>query len=363
MRISSYSMELNSSSAYQTVESEELNLKSWVDSPKESNKHTLVGAIVLDLSEEGKKLSLQAINSNDFDKISPSSESSDDIPDEADHKQRLISDFIYILTGKRLKFVNIKLKDFKPLSSNNTNITNAPLNSTSADGTIQTPTRAGWGVNFNYNSSYSEKSQVSFSAKGIVRTSDGREIDLEFNLNMSRTFFSQTSISFKAGDALLDPLVINLGNTPASLSSKKLSFDINIDGAMENISLPSSNSGFLVIDKNKNGRIDDGSELFGPQSGNGFEELSKYDSDDNGWIDESDSIYNNLQIWQHDDSGASSLIALGKAGVGAIYLQSTETEFKLADDQNNTQGVLRQTSIYLRENGTAGTVQHIDLVI
>jgi len=180
---------------------------------------------------------------------------------------------------------------------------------------------------------------------------------------MSRTFYSQTSISFKAGDALIDPLVVNLGNTPTSLSSKKLSFDINIDGNKENISIPSSSSGFLVLDKNKNGSIDDGSELFGPQTGNGFDELSKYDTYNNGWLDENDPIYDNLQIWQHDDSGNSSLIALGKAGVGAIYLKNVETDFKYTDNQNKTEGVLRQTSIFLRENGTAGTVQHIDLAI
>lgn len=160
---------------------------------------------------------------------------------------------------------------------------------------------------------------------------------------MSRTFYSQTSISFKAGDALLDPLVINLDSTPPSLSGKKISFDINIDGNKENINLPSSSSGFLVLDKNYNGIIDDGSELFGPQSGNGFEELSKYDTDNNGWIDENDPIYDNLQIWQHDDSGNSSLIALGKVGIGAIYLESAQTDFKYTDNQNNTEGIFLQT--------------------
>lgn len=72
-------------------------------------------------------------------------------------------------------------------------------------------------------------------------------------------------------------------------------------------------------------KIDDGRELFGPQTGNGFEELAGYDSDNNGWIDENDPIYNNLQIWQHDEYGNSTLIAVGKAGVGAIYLGSTQT--------------------------------------
>lgn len=345
MKISSYSLELSGSSLQKTVESEQMNLKAWVDSSKPGKQDNLAGSIVLNLSEEGKNLAQQAHSLNDTDEITSLSESNED---HLDYKQKLISDFIYILTGKRLKFVNISLKD---------------VNGTSVNTNINTPNRVGWGVDFNYQHSYSEESQVSFSAKGLVRTSDGREMQLELNLNMSRTFYSQTSLSFKAGDALLDPLIINLGAAPVNLTNKKISFDINIDGNNENISLPDSSSGFLALDKNKNGIIDDGSELFGPQSGNGFKELSKYDEDNNGWIDENDSVYDNLQIWQHDDSGNSSLIALGKSGIGAIYLNSAQTDFKYADDQNNTQGFLRRSGIYLRENGTAGTIQHIDLAI
>jgi hypothetical protein len=352
MKILNYNLELNSSSTHQTEEREQTNLKVWVDDSKESIKQKqLTNGIVLTLSDEGKKLATQATNIKEADEIYSLEKTSEEIPDEADLKQKLLYQFIYILTGKRIKFVNIKLQDINKSSMDLLGVSG------------QSPKRVGWGIDFNYQSSYTEESRVSFSANGVVKTTDGREINLKFNMNMSRTFYSQTSISFKAGDTPIDPLIINLGNTLPSLSSKKLSFDINIDGNKENISLPTSSSGFLVLDKNKNGNIDDGGELFGPQTGNGFDELSKYDTDSNGWIDENDPIYNNLQIWQHDDSGNSSLIALGKAGVGAIYLENAQTDFRYVDNQNDTQGILRQTSIFLRENGTAGTVQHIDLMI
>lgn len=348
MKIENYTMELTGSSTFKSEETETLNGKVWVD-PQNRTGNMLSGqGIILDLSEQGIKLS-QTLNSSISVNEPALQASSEEIPDEADFKQRLLSDFIYMLTGKKLKFV--KIKNVKEAG---TSIPPLPASE------LQ---RAGWGINLAYDRVYKEEAAMSFSAAGKVKTADGREIDLELNLNLSRTFVSQTNISLKAGDALLDPLVINFNNAPVSLSGSKISFDINMDGSREFISVPGGSSGFLVLDKNKNGNIDDGSELFGPQTGNGFLELSEYDSDNNGWIDENDPVYDSLQIWQHDGSGGSTLIAVGKAGIGAIYLGSVETDFKYADSRNNTQGVLRQTGIYLKENGTAGTIQHIDLAI
>lgn len=68
MKISSYSMELNSSSSQQTTETEQVNLTSWVDSQGSSNQNKTTGSIVLDLSDEGKKLSFQALNTEDLKK-------------------------------------------------------------------------------------------------------------------------------------------------------------------------------------------------------------------------------------------------------------------------------------------------------
>ena len=55
----------------------------------------------------------------------------------------------------------------------------------------------------------------------------------------------------------------------------------------------------LVYDKNLNGIVDSGIELFGDQNGaiNGYEELKKYDDDNDGYITEKDTIYVQLQLW------------------------------------------------------------------
>ncbi|MEW8206853.1 MAG: hypothetical protein AB2746_12075, partial [Candidatus Thiodiazotropha taylori] len=76
-----------------------------------------------------------------------------------------------------------------------------------------------------------------------------------------------------------------------------------------------------------------------------------------------DSIYRRLRIWTKSADGQDSLMALGQTGVGAIYLGSVETPFLLKDAGNETLGQIRQTGIYLSEDGETGTLQQLDLVV
>ncbi|NLX64607.1 MAG: hypothetical protein GX022_07535 [Clostridiaceae bacterium] len=119
----------------------------------------------------------------------------------------------------------------------------------------------------------------------------------------------------------------------------------------------------MALDRNNNGIIDDGSELFGPQSGNGFGELAFYDEDQNGWIDENDEIFYKLRIWTLDEKGNKILLALGQVGIGAIYLGNIRSEYGLKTSGNSSLGQIRSTGIFLKENGQVGTIQHVDLVI
>ena len=114
---------------------------------------------------------------------------------------------------------------------------------------------------------------------------------------------------------------------------------------------------------NNDGVVNNGSELFGPQSGNGFSELAEYDGDGNGWIDENDDVYDKLRIWTKDENGNDKLLALGQKGIGAIYLGNVNTDFALKNSQNQLQGEISRTGIFLNENGSAGTIQHIDLAL
>ena len=224
-------------------------------------------------------------------------------------------------------------------------------------------TDQGWGLIYSYNESYYEAEQTSFTAEGVIRTADGREIDFSVELRMSREFLSQQSIDVRAGDALKDPLVINYAGRAAELSSTHFAFDLDLDGRKDQIAFLRPGSGFLALDRNSDGIVNDGSELFGPETGNGFQELATHDQDMNGWIDENDPIFNRLRIWQRDDSGNNRLFALGKLGIGAIYLGNISTPFALKNQANEQEGAVRSSGVFVSENGMVGTVQQVDMVV
>lgn len=223
--------------------------------------------------------------------------------------------------------------------------------------------RQGWGLDYQYHETYSEEESMTFSSTGKIQTEDGRIIEFKVSLEMSRQFFSSQSISIKAGDALIDPLVINYDGGAPSLADLKIAFDLDGDGKEETISFLKEGSGFLALDKNEDGVINNGMELFGPGTGNGFRELAEFDIDGNNWIDENDPVFNKLNIWIKDSEGNDQLVALALKGIGAIYLGNIETLFSLKDENNNSQGQIQKTGIFVKEDGQAGTVQHIDLVV
>lgn len=210
---------------------------------------------------------------------------------------------------------------------------------------------------------YTEETEnTSFSTQGTVRTADGREINFNVNVGMSREFQSHYSEELSLAQFnLCDPLVINLDTDVAELQDQTFFFDIDADGEMDEVSQLGSGSGYLALDKNDDGVINDGSELFGTQSGNGFSDLAKYDEDGNGWIDENDAVWNKLKIWVRDENGQDILYRLADKGVGAICLQNASTEFTQKAVSGQTLGAIRNTGIFLYENGMAGTVQHVDV--
>lgn len=209
---------------------------------------------------------------------------------------------------------------------------------------------------------YEESEQTSFETTGIVKTADGREISFNLSLEMSRSFAAYYESTYQEkAVAFCDPLVINLDGNIASLSDQKFYFDLDADGVEEYVSKLEKGSGYLALDKNNDGSINDGNELFGTKSGDGFGDLAIYDEDQNGWIDENDAIWDKLKIWTTDENGNDQLYTLSKAGVGAICLQKANTDFTYTNLNNEAKGAIRSTGIFLYENGNVGTIQHLDL--
>ena len=209
-----------------------------------------------------------------------------------------------------------------------------------------------------------EAESTTFATKGLVTTEDGRSIDFNVEVSMSRAFMQETNLLTVEDYIKTDPLIINLDTNIASVSDQKFFFDLDADGDKEQISFAGQGSSFLALDKNGDGTINDGSELFGTKSGDGFKDLAAYDEDGNGWIDENDSIFSRLKVWTKDEEGNDYLIDLKKADVGAIYLGNAETQFSLKNDENKLNAEIKKTGVYLKEStGAVGTLNHVDLAI
>lgn len=267
-----------------------------------------------------------------------------------DPKQRAAALAVEAIAGRRIRWVNFSGGSPAPAA--------APLNSPSASAP-ETPTAT------RRTEYYAESEQTSFQAEGLVETAEGRQIRLNVHLTMSREYESVSTRIIEPpppppgnGPNVKDPLVLNFGNAPARLTEAKITFDLDSDGETEQISFVAEGSGFLMLDKNGDGKATNGQELFGPQTGNGFEELATYDEDQNGWIDEADSVYSRLRVW--DQSGVSTL---AEKGVGAIAVNAAETPFAYKDMNNTQHAQLRSTGVYLQESGESGTIQQLDLVV
>jgi hypothetical protein len=179
-------------------------------------------------------------------------------------------------------------------------------------------------------------------------------------------------------DSVRDPLMLDLngdGIKTISASSGAF-FDHDGDGFAEQTGWVDSNDGLLVMDRNGDGVINDGKELFGDQTvlsngktaANGFEALTDLDSNDDGKIDGNDEAFSQLKVWKDSDADGYSLTeelhTLEELGITSINLSSTISN--ITDEGGNTQnrqgsfdyadGTSGQIAEYSVEEGTTDTI-------
>lgn len=216
---------------------------------------------------------------------------------------------------------------------------------------------------------FSRSLEISISGKMIG--SDGIEKSLDLSISVSQSFMQNLQVSSSnatknipqgVNKKVIDPLVIDYEGSGTELSDTKMRFDLDSDGTPDQISTLKKGSGFLALDKNGDGKINDGSELFGTQSGDGFKDLSIYDSNNDGKIDKDDPIYDKLRIWTPDANGEGQLVGLGEKGIGVIYLNAQESQEMMRGENGDLLGIKQKTADYLREDGSSGQIHHIDLV-
>ncbi|MDD3354902.1 hypothetical protein [Zoogloea sp.] len=270
--------------------------------------------------------------------------------DRIDPKMELLRSIIESLTGRRIEVMSAG----SMAASDSEEVARLARESAQAGA-------AGFGVEYERSETRIEAEATRFAASGRIRTTDGREISFAVSLEMSRMEVESSQFSLRAGTAMKDPLVVNFGGEAASLSSQRFSFDLLGNGEEVDVPILGQGSGFLVLDAQESGRVTSGRQLFGPASGDGFADLAKHDADANGWIDEADPVFDRLGVWTPDAAGGGAVLSLEEARVGALYLGRVSTDFSLKDGAEL--GAVRSTGIYAREDGSVGTLQHVDLAV
>lgn len=210
---------------------------------------------------------------------------------------------------------------------------------------------------------YQETERSSFAANGSVTNAQGKSFDVSHAFDMYRHYETTETMEMTMKRPFKDPLVLNFNNESVKMSDVTIDFDMDADGEMDLMRFTAGGSGFLALDKNGDGVINDGTELFGALSGDGFKDLSAYDEDGNGFIDEGDSVFSQLQVWHLDGENNPTLMDLKAADVGAIGLQSAITPFTVTNENNEAEAYVRQTGIALSDSGEVKTLQQIDIVL
>ncbi len=195
--------------------------------------------------------------------------------------------------------------------------------------------------------------QVSANFNGAVELADGRAFSWSFDLQMQS---EQLSMSISQTEPAKDPLVLSFDQTPFRYTGETHAFDFFANGETKQLAGLAASQYYLTFDRNQNQQIDDGTELFGPTTNQGYQELALLDDDQNGFIDENDASWSKLGVWQPGEQ----LKSLSQMGVAAISTMSVSTSFGLYDS-DKLQAHIARSGIFLKETGEVGLVQQVDL--
>lgn len=212
-------------------------------------------------------------------------------------------------------------------------------------------------LSYDYQESYREYEAMSLALAGTFTTEDGREFSFDLSYQLERESVRTTSTSVTVG-AVQDPLILDLAG-PGGFGPGRTAFDLIGDAGLEALPHLIGGSHYLAADLNGNGRIDDGGELFGPRSGNGFADLAVHDDDGNGFIDAGDRVWEHLRLW----TGSGEPALLSEWRVAAIGLMSIAAPFSYQDADNTEVGRNRGAGVFLTDDGKSGVVKQVDLVV
>ncbi|MBI4404506.1 MAG: hypothetical protein HY537_10110 [Deltaproteobacteria bacterium] len=162
-------------------------------------------------------------------------------------------------------------------------------------------------------------------------------------------------------DSQMSPLVLSFGRSIETLAAVQGPlFDLDADGEPERLGwIRGHDSAFLSLDRNHNGTIDDGSELFGNYTHlrngslapNGFSALMDLDSNQDGFMDTKDEVWSQLKLWFDKNSDgktdAGELLPLQYAGVVSIDLH-----YENIWEQSNGNQTRQRSLFKMKDGGT-----------
>ncbi|WLT01800.1 calcium-binding protein [Snodgrassella alvi] len=154
------------------------------------------------------------------------------------------------------------------------------------------------------------------------------------DLNIRLREEDDTRPDFKDAENIRSPIIIDMNGdgVKTTAQGKHTYFDHDGNSFAENTGWVDSNDALLVLDRNQNGLIDDGKELFGSntllssgkKAQNGFEALAEFDENRDGVIDTADSVWSRLQLWQDRNQNGlvdeGELLSLSNTQITAIGL-------------------------------------------
>ncbi|WP_233341837.1 M23 family metallopeptidase, partial [Xylella fastidiosa] len=176
-----------------------------------------------------------------------------------------------------------------------------------------------------------------------------------------------------------DPLALDLdgdGIETTGSDGRVILFDHDADGVKTGTGWLKPDDGWLVLDRNGNGTIDSGRELFGTDTvkrngqlaTDGFDALRDVDSHQDGKIDAADRVFANLRIWrdlnQDGISQANELSTLDANHIVSIGVTATAGRVDLGNGNVQTAAgtFTRSNSTTGTTEGTTGTAANLDLL-
>ncbi len=264
-------------------------------------------------------------------------------------KLRLIETLVYQMTGKRIKL------QIKALRSDAVD----KASQLPAAGCSLLQERDKWGMKYEYQETFAENDSISFNSGGVVITSDEKTIMFSLEFSMSRSYYEQNHVNIHMGNAVMvDPLMIGISGSPA-LNRGRKGLDLDGGAVNERDILAMGDGDFLPLERRGGDEASHGGEPC-LSKGDGFTQLCVYDIDRHGWINGADDVFSQLSMTTLFEEGEKTLVKLADVGVGAIYLEEMETPFAFRDTANES-GEVGGSSVFLREDGSVGTIRHIDL--